>query len=187
VARLRYSMITSLDGYIEDSEGQFQWGRPDEEVMKFVTDQERSVGTYLYGRRMYETMVYWETAPLDETEPAEGRDWTRLWRAADKVVYSRTLDAAPSAKTRIERTFDPEAVRRLKQSSDRDLSVAGPELARQAIEAGLVDEVGLYVAPVLVGGGKPCLPRQVRSNLQLLDSHRFSGGFVFLRYGLRPS
>ena len=184
MARLRFSMIASLDGYIEDGQGEFKWGTPDEEVMQFVNDRERSVGTYLYGRRMYETMRFWETASLDESEPSVVREWTRLWRAADKVVYSRTLKSASIAKTRIERTFDPEAVRQLKKTSSRDLSVAGAELAGHAIEAGLVDEVEWYIAPVVVGAGKPFLPKNVRSNLELVDTHRFSGGFVYLRYRL---
>ena len=182
MARLLYSIIASLDGYIEDAQGEFKWATPDEAVMEFVNEQERSVGTFLYGRRMYETMLFWETASPDENDPPVVRDWTRFWRAADKVVYSRTLNSASSANTRIERTFDPEAVRLLKKSSPRDLSIGGPELAGQAIEAGLVDEVGLYVVPAIVGGGKPWLPKSVRSTLELLDTKRFSSGFVFLRY-----
>jgi len=187
MARLCYSMIASLDGYIEDANGEFQWGTPDEEVMQFINDRERSVGTYLYGRRMYETMLFWETAPLTESEPAVVRDWTRMWRSADKVVYSRTLNSASSDKTRLERTFDPEAVRQLKTTSSRDLSVAGPELAGHAIEAGLVDELELYVVPIVVGGGKPWLPNNAPSKLELLDSRRFASGFVYLRYRLGKS
>jgi dihydrofolate reductase len=184
MALLHYSMIASLDGFIEDTKGDFKWAMPDEEVLKFINDQERPVGTLLYGRRMYETMLYWEAASLDETEPMVVRDWTRMWRAADKVVYSRTLKSASSAKTRIERTFEPESVRRLKETSSRDLSVGGPELAGHLIDAGLVDEAQLYVVPAIVGGGKPWLPKNVRSNLELLDTRRFSSGFVFLRYRL---
>ena len=187
MARLMYSMIASLDGFVEDTKGDFQWGAPDEEVLKFVNDQERSVGTFLYGRRMYETMLYWETAAPDESEPACVRDWTEIWRAADKVVYSRTLKSVSSAKTRIERAFDPKAVARMKRASRRDLSVGGPELAGQAMAAGLVDELELYIVSVLVGGGKPWLPANFRSKLELLDTRRFSRGFTLLRYRPVPA
>ena len=183
---LIYSAIASLDGYIEDAEGGFAWAAPDEEVHAFVNDLERSVGTYLYGRRMYETMRFWQDPPgLAERAPV-ARDFAEIWQAADKIVYSTTLQTASSNRTRIERHFDPEAVRQLKATSNRDLSVGGPELAAQAIEAGLVDEYQLLLVPVLVGGGKRALPdKNVRADLELLDERRFANGTVFLRYRAR--
>jgi dihydrofolate reductase len=184
MARLIYSAITSLDGCIEDKQGQFQWGAPDEEVLAFINDLERPIGTYLYGRRMYDTMVFWETAGGPDDEPSLDRDFAELWRAADKVVYSRTLPAPSSARTRIERDFDPAAIRRLKESSDRDISVGGATLAGQAMAAGLVDECQLYVCPIIVGGGKPALPEDVRVRLELVGEQRFRGGVVYLRYAL---
>jgi dihydrofolate reductase len=182
VARLIYSAIASLDGYVEDADGKFDWAAPDEEVHAFVNDLERPVGTYLYGRRMYETMVPWET--IDDESPVM-RDFAELWRAAEKVVYSRTLDGVSSARTRIERDFDPEAVRGLKKSSQHDLGVGGADLAGTAIAAGLVDEYHLFLVPVIVGGGKRALPDGVHVTLELLDERRFAGGMVHLRYSTR--
>jgi dihydrofolate reductase len=182
MAKLIYSAIASLDGYIEDQEGRFDWGMPDEEVHAFVNDLERPVGTYLYGRRMYETMVFWETASSEADEPAVFSDYAALWRAAEKVVYSRTLHTVSSARTRIEREFDREAVRRLKQSSEADITVGGAELAGQAIGAGLVDECHLFLCPIVVGGGKRALRDNVRAQLELLDERRFRNGFVHLHY-----
>jgi dihydrofolate reductase len=179
MAKLIFSAITSLDGYIEDGEGNIDWGAPDEEVHSFINDLERPVGTYLYGRRMYETMVYWET---DDDSGAVARDFASIWRSAEKVVFSRTLQTPSSAKTRIEPIFDPEAIRMLKETSQADLTVGGAELAGQAIAAGLVDECHLYVVPVLVGGGKHALPGKVRANLELLSERRFHSGVVFLHY-----
>jgi dihydrofolate reductase len=181
VARLIYSAITSLDGYVADEEGNFDWAAPDEEVHSFVNDLERPVGTYLYGRRMYEVMVYWETAHTLAEQPVI-RDFAEIWRAADKLVFSKTLEQASSARTRIEREFDPEAVRRMKASAERDLSVGGPDLAAQAIKAGLVDELQLFLTPVVVGGGKQALPDGVRLQLELLDERRFGNGVVYLHY-----
>jgi dihydrofolate reductase len=182
MARLLYSAITSLDGYVADEDGNFDWAEPDEEVHTFVNDLERPVGTYLYGRRLYEVMVVWETdRTLAEQSPFL-RDFAQIWQAADKIVYSRTLEAAPTARTRIEREFVPEAVRQLKARADRDLLVGGPGLAAQAIRAGLVDEYHLFVAPVVVGGGKQSLPDGVRLKLELLDQRRFGRGMIFLRY-----
>jgi dihydrofolate reductase len=156
---LIYSAIASLDGYVADEDGKFDWAAPDEEVHSFVNELERPVGIYLYGRRMYEVMVYWETADtLADQSPPPERDFAEIWQAADKVVYSKTLEQASSARTRIEREFDPEAVRRLKASAERDLSVGGPDLAAQAIKAGLVDELHLFVTPIIVGGGNPGSP-----------------------------
>jgi dihydrofolate reductase len=184
VGKLIYSVITSLDGYIEDATGKFDWATPDEEVHAFVNDQERPVGTHLYGRRMYETMVFWETAhTLDE--PVVFRDYAEIWQAADKIVYSRTLDRVSSARTRIEREFDPESVRQMKASSERDIGLGGPELAAQAIRAGLVDEYHLFLHPIVVGGGKPSLPNDVRVNLELVDERRFDSGVVHLHYRTR--
>jgi dihydrofolate reductase len=182
MAHLIYAAIASLDGYVEDREGRFDWAAPDEEVMAFVNDLERPIGTYLYGRRMYETMRFWETAPLNDNAPAPDRDFTEIWRGAEKVVYSRTLDAVSSARTRIERDFDAARIRQLKRSLPRDLTVGGAELAGQAIAAGLVDELQLFMVPVVVGGGKAWLPGSVRLDLELLESRRFAGGVVFVRY-----
>jgi len=182
MGRLIYGVITSLDGYVEDTRGQFEWGAPDEEVFRFITDLERPIGTYLLGRRMYETMLYWETLPQDGSVPAFLRDFTGVWRAAEKVVYSRTLKTVPTAKTRIERSFDPETVRQYKSTTDLDLSVAGADLAGQAIGQGLVDEIRQFVVPVIVGGGKPWLPRDLFLELELVDSSHFASGVVFLRY-----
>ncbi len=184
MAKLIYAAIASLDGYIEDPQGRFEWGEPDEDVFRFLNELERPVGTHLYGRRMYETLSYWESAPTDENVPAYVRDWTRIWREAEKVVFSRSLEAVSTARTRIERSFDAQYVRDLKATVRRDLTVGGADLAGQAIEAGLVDELHLYTVPVIVGGGKPWLPSGMRLDLDLLDSHPFTNGFVFLRYRL---
>ena len=185
MAKLIYSAITSLDGYVADEQDKFDWSEPDEEVHRFVNDLERPVGTYLYGRRMYEVMVYWETAHELPDEPSPIADYAEIWQAADKVVYSKTLDAPSSARTRIEREFDPEAVRQLKAQATRDISVGGPDLAAQAIEAGLVDEYQLFIAPVAVGGGTQSLPEGIRLNLELLGERRFENGTVYLHYRAR--
>jgi dihydrofolate reductase len=182
MGRLFYFAITSLDGYVEDTLDKFDWGRPDEEVFRFTIELDRSVGTYLFGRRMYETMVYWETVPLDPSVSESEREFTRKWHATEKVVYSRSLKSASSARTRIERDFRPEEIGRLKSTTEHDLGVAGADLAGQAIRAGLVDEIQQFVVPTIVGGGKPWLPKDVRLNLELLECTRFASGFVFLRY-----
>jgi dihydrofolate reductase len=182
VAKLIYSAIASLDVYTEDEDGKFDWSAPDAEVHAFVNDLERPIGTHLYGRRMYEVLVAWET--MADPDPVM-RDYAEIWRAADKIVYSRTLAAASSARTRIERDFDPDAIRQLKAAADRDLAVGGPTLAAAAIEAGLVDELHLFLNPIVVGGGKPALPDGVRMPLELLQERRFGNGVVFLRYGTR--
>jgi dihydrofolate reductase len=182
VARLVYSSITSLDGYVADADGNFDWCAPDEEVHAFVNDLERPVGTYLYGRRMYEVMAFWETASTGAEQPAAMRDYAQIWQAADKIVYSTTLPTAATARTRLERAFDPEAIRRLKAAAERDLTVGGPGLAAEALRAGLVDECQVFVSPVVVGGGTRSLPDDVRLRLELLDEHRFTGGVVYLRY-----
>jgi dihydrofolate reductase len=183
MARLIYSAIASLDGYVADEHGKFDWAEPDDEVHRFVNDLERPVGTYLYGRRMYDVMVLWETAHTLADQPTFARDFGVLWQAAEKVVYSRTLETVSSARTRIEREFDPEAVRQLKAESESDLSVGGPHLAAQAIRAGLVDEYQLFLNPIVVGGGNQALPDDVRLQLELLDERRFGNGVVYLRYG----
>ena len=182
MAKLIYSAIASLDGYVTEEEGNFDWAAPDEEVHNFVNDLERSVGTYLYGRRMYEVMSYWETAHTLVDQPPFVQDFAEIWQGADKIVYSKTLETASSARTRIERDFDPEAVRQIKARARRAISVGGPDLAAQAIKAGLVDELQLFVTPIVVGGGKQSLPNDVHLNLELLDEHRFGSGVVYLRY-----
>ncbi|MGH3249836.1 MAG: dihydrofolate reductase family protein [Trebonia sp.] len=179
---LIYSAIASLDGYTADAEGKFDWAEPDEDVHAFVNDLERGIGTHLYGRRMYETMRYWESVPLDGQRPVS-RDYAGIWRAADKIVYSTTLRATSSARTRIESRFDPEAVRELKRHGD--VSVGGPGLASSALRAGLVDEYQLFVTPVVVGGGTSVFPDGVRAGLALTEEHRFASGVVFLRYRVR--
>jgi dihydrofolate reductase len=183
MARLIYSAITSLDGYIEDDEGKFDWAAPDEEVHAFINDLERPIGSYLYGRRMYETMVFWETA-TGANEPPVFRDYAEIWRAAEKIVYSRSLSKVSSARTRVERELDPAAIKDVKETSDADIAIGGPELAGQAITAGLVDECHLFVNPILVGGGKRALPDRVHARLELLDERRFGSGVLHLHYRL---
>jgi dihydrofolate reductase len=185
MAKLIYSAITSLDGYVADEQGNFDWAAPDEEVHTFINDLERPVGTYLYGRRMYEVMVYWETAHTVADQPPVGQDFAEIWRAADKVVYSTTLETVSSIRTRIERDFDPEAIRQMKAQARRDIGVGGPDLAAQAIEAGLVDEIHLFLAPIVVGGGNRSLPDDVRVKLEMLDERRFGNGMVHLHYRTR--
>jgi dihydrofolate reductase len=184
MAKLIHPAITSLDGFVSDEDGNFDWAEPDEEVHTVVNDLERKVGTYLYGRRMYEVLVAWETLDLAD-QPPFIRDYAGIWRAADKIVYSSTLQAVSSGKTRVERAFDPEAVRQMKASSGRDLSVGGPHLAARAIEAGLVDEFHLFVTPIVVGGGTRALPDDVRVELELADERRFGNGAVHLHYRTR--
>jgi dihydrofolate reductase len=186
MAKLIYSAITSLDGYVADENGNFDWAAPDEEVHRFVNDLERPIGTYLYGRRIYETMVYWETAHTLPDQPPFIQDFAGIWQAADKIVYSKTLETPSSARTRIERDFDPDAVRRMKASAGRDITVGGSDLAAQAIKAGLVDEYHLFLTPIIVGGGKQSLPDNVRLELELLDERRFGNGVVHLHYRTKP-
>jgi dihydrofolate reductase len=186
MAKMIYSAITSLDGYVEDAEGKFEWAEPDEEVHAFVNELERPVATYLYGRRMYETMVFWESPPELSARPPFVQDFARIWQRADTIGYSKTLQTVTSAKTMIEREFDPEAIRQLKAKAGADLSVGGAALAAQAIKAGLVDEYQLFLVPVVVGGGKRSLPgNDVRVNLELLDQRRFRNGMVYLHYRTR--
>jgi dihydrofolate reductase len=182
MAKLVYTAITSLDGYVADKTGNFDWAAPDDEVHTFVNNLERRAGTHLYGRRMYEVMAFWETAHTLADEPPVFKDYADIWQAADKIVYSKTLASVTTARTRIERDFDPEAVRRMKAESERDLTVGGPGLAAHAIRAGLVDEYHLFVTPIVVGGGNPSLPDDVRMQLELVDERRFKGGVVHLHY-----
>jgi dihydrofolate reductase len=184
MANLIYSAITSLDGCVADKDGNFDWAEPDDEVHTYINDLERPRGTYLYGRRMYEVMLAWETLPLAD-QPPFMQDFAQIWQAADKIVYSRTLETVANDRTRLERAFDPEAVRQMKAEAGRDLAVGGPDLAGQAFKAGLVDECHLFVVPILVGGGKQSLPDDVRLELELLDERRFGNGMVHLRYRTR--
>ena len=182
MAKLIYSTIISLDGYVADEHGNFDWAAPDEEVHAFVNGLERHIGTYLYGRRMYDVLRYWETAPTSGDQPAVVKDYASIWQAADKIVYSKTLAGPSTTRTRIVREFDPEPVRRMKATVSRDISVGGPHLAAQAIRAGLVDELHLFVVPIIVGGGTSALPDHARVTLELLDDHRFPSGVVHLHY-----
>jgi len=182
VGRLIYSAIASVDGYVTDKAGRFDWATPDPIEHAFMNDLERQVGTHLYGRRMYEVMTFWESDFADQ--PPYIRDYAHIWQAADKIVYSKTLDAPTTAKTRIERRFDPEAVRQMKEQADRDLSIGGANIAAQAIAAGLVDELYLFLVPVVVGGGTRALPDDVRLELELVDERRFDSGMVYLHYNI---
>jgi dihydrofolate reductase len=187
MGQLIYMAIASLDGYIEDEKGNFDWARPDEEVHRFVNDLSRPIGTHLYGRRMYETLAPWETDPSLAAHSDYTADFAEIWQAADKIVYSGSLETAPTRRTRIERRFEPEAVRRMKEAAERDLTVGGPALAAEAFGAGLVDECHLFLNPVAVGGGKRALPRDLRLELELLDERRFGGGVVHLHYRVSGS
>jgi dihydrofolate reductase len=186
MAKLIYSAITSLDGYVVDDHGSFEWAAPDEQVHAFVNDLERTIGTYLYGRRLYEVMQYWDTMPTSgQTDVMQ--DFTNIWQKAEKVVYSTTLPDVSTARTRIERTFDPEAVQRLKSAATLDLSVGGATLAGHAIAAGIVDEIHQFLNPIVIGGGTYWLPAKVRARLELLDECRFKNGVVHLHYRVKES
>ena len=185
MAQLIYSAISSLDGYIEDRDGNFDWAMPDEEVHRFINNLERPVGTYLYGRRMYETMLVWETDADFAADSPLTQDFAQIWQAADKIVYSKTLASAPTRKTQIEQNFNPEAIKQLKKTAQNDISIGGPELAAHAFQAGLIDECHLFLTPIIVGGGKPSLPDKLRMELELLDERRFGNGVVYLRYRTR--
>ena len=184
MATLIYSSIASLDGYVADENGNFDWAAPDEEVHSFVNDLERPVGTYLYGRRMYETMAAWETSEILADKRSAIRDYAEIWQAADKIVFSRTLEAVSSARTRIEREFDPKAVRELKATARADIAVGGPGLAAHAIKAGLVDELRLFLVPIAIGSGNRIIPDNLRVELELLGERRFANGTVYLRYAV---
>ncbi len=185
MARLIYTTNMSLDGYIEDMDGRFDWTDPSEEVFRFITNLIRADGTHLYGRRMYESMMVWETDPNLANQSPLMRDFAQVWQAANKIVYSRTLEAASTSKTQIERNFDPEAIRRLKESVKQDIHIGGAELAAHAFRAGLIDECHLFIKPIIVGGGKAALPDNVRLELELLAEHHFGNGEVYLRYRTR--
>ena len=182
MGELIYSAIASLDGYVVDAEGNFDWAAPGEEVHAFINDLERPIGTYLYGRRMYETMAFWEDPPAGVGGSDVAQDFAAIWQAADKVVYSRTLQTASTSRTRVERDFDPEAVRQLKSAAERDLTIGGAEIAGEALAAGVVDELQLFLHPVVIGGGSRALPNGVKVGLELLDERRFADGVVYLRY-----
>lgn len=182
MAKLVYSMLESLDGYVADASGKFDWAEPDESVHEFLRELEIPIGTYLYGRRMYEVMEVWETLDQLDDAPPFIRDYAEMWRSADKIVYSATLDRVRTPRTTIERVFDPEVVRRLKAESTRDISIGGPTLAAHAISAGLVDEYQMIVVPVIVGGGTRSFPEGVRLGLELVDHRRFDNGMVYLHY-----
>lgn len=185
MAHLIYSAISSLDGYIEDRDGNFDWAMPDEEVHGFINDLERTAGTYLYGRRMYEMMTVWETDPDLAADSPLTQDFAQIWQAADKIVYSRTLASASTRKTQIERNFNPEAIKQLKKTVQEDILIGGPELAAHAFRSGLIDECHLFLTPIIVGDGKPSLPDKVRLELELLEERRFGNGVIFLRYRTR--
>jgi len=186
MANLIYTANTSLDGYTEDMNGKFDWtDHPDEEGFRFITNLIRADGTHLYGRRMYESMMVWETDPNLAGQSPLMRDFAEVWQAADKIVYSRTLEAVSTRKTKIDRNFDPEAIRRLKESVEQDIHIGGAELAAQAFRSGLIDECNLFITPIIVGGGKAALPDNVRLELELLDERRFGNGAVYLRYRTR--
>jgi len=185
MAHLIYIANTSLDGYTEDMNGSFNWTTPSEEVFQFISSLVHATGTHLYGRRMYETMMLWETDPSLAAESPLRRDFAQFWQAADKIVYSRTLETASTRRTQIERNFNPEAVRQLKASVEQDILIGGPELAAQAFRSGLIDECLLFVMPIMLGGGKSALPDRLRLELELLDERRFGNGAVFLRYRVK--
>jgi dihydrofolate reductase len=185
MAKLIYVANVSLDGYIEDAHGSFEWTAPIDEVFTFITDVVRPVGTYLYGRRLYETMSVWETQPALAAQSELMADFANVWRSADKIVYSTTLQVVSTANTRLERRFDPDSVRDMKTSAASDLTVGGSILAAHAFIAGLIDECQLLIHPVLVGAGKPALPKDARIQLELLDERRFPNGIVYLRYCIR--
>ncbi len=185
MAHLIYTTNLSLDGYIEDRDGNFDWTDPDDEVFKFITNLIRAEGTHLYGRRTYESMMVWETDPNLAGESPLMRDFAEVWQAADKIVYSRTLEAVSTRKTQIERNFNPEAIRRLKEAAEQDIHIGGSELAAHAFRSGLIDECYLFIAPIILGGGKPGLPDNVRLKLELLEERRFGIGTVFLHYRIR--
>ena len=182
MANLIYVANTSLDGYTEDKDGKFDWTDPSEEVFRFITNLVRATRTHLYGRRMYETMMVWETDPKLAAESPLMRDFAEIWQAADKIVYSRTLEAVSTRKTQMERNFNPEAIRQLKEAVEQDILIGGPELAAHAFRSGLIDECHLFLVPIILGGGKPSLPDNLRLELELLEERRFGSGVVFLRY-----
>ena len=187
MGKLIYAANTSLDGYLEDETGSLDWSVPDDEVHAFWNEHERRIGTSLYGRRMYETMRVWDSDDWLTTAPAVVREYAEIWRSSEKVVYSSTLEAVSTARTRLERQFDPAAVRQLKEASGSDLSIGGAAIGAEAFRHGLVDECVLLLCPVVLGGGKPALPRGVRVHLELLDHRRFGNGVIGVRYAVRDT
>lgn len=185
MAKLIYVTNTSVDGYIEDEAGRFDWTPTDDELFAFITDLVRPLGTYLYGRRLYQSMALWETDPRLAAGSELRTDFANVWQGADKVVYSTSLTSVATARTRLEHTFDPDAVRAMKASASRDLMVGGAQLAARAFDAGLVEECHLFIRPVVVGGGKPALPGGMRADLDLLEEVRLSGDVVYVRYRVR--
>jgi len=185
VAKLIYSFLASLDGYIADDAGRFEWAAPDEEVLDFINDLERDVGTYLYGRTMYEMMTGWESDPAVAGQSPKSAEFAEVWQAAEKIVFSHSLEAVSTKRTRLERGFDPDLVRTIKAEAARDLNISGADVAASAWHAGLIDECHVFVAPMLVGGGKRMFPDDLRQPLELLDESRFGNGMVFLRYAVR--
>jgi len=185
LGELIYFVISSLDGYIEDKSGKFDWAEPEEEVHRFVNDLERQAGTYLYGRRMYETMRAWETDPTLAAASPLMQDFATIWKAADKIVFSSSLEKASTSRTRIERRFHPELIRQLKANVRHEILIGGPELAGHAFKAGLVDKCHLFLFPIIVGGGKKGLPDDVRLRLKLEDQRRFGNGTIFLSYSCK--
>ena len=185
VANLIYSAICSLDGYIEDKEGKFDWAMPDAEVHGFVNDLERSAGTYLFGRRMYQTMMVWETDPSIAKLSPQTHDYAEIWLAANKIVYSKTLEKVSTTKTKLEREFNPDDIQRLKKTADGDILIGGPNLAAHAFRAGLIDDCQFFLTPVVVGGGKKAFPEDVKINLELLEERKFKSGMVYLRYQIK--
>lgn len=182
MGKLIYTGITSLDGYLADRDGNFDWAEPDDEVFGYINDHERDAGTYLYGRKMYEMMIAWETLDSEPGQTELMIDFARIWQSADKIVYSSTLTDVSTARTKIERSFDPDRIEELKRETDRDILIGGPTLAAHAVRAGLVDEYEQFVVPIIIGGGLPYLPRDVRIGLDLTLLHRFGSGTVHLRY-----
>jgi dihydrofolate reductase len=184
VAKLMYVSNVSLDGFIEDEHGGFEWTEPDDGQFAFVTDLVRPVGTYIYGRRLYETMAVWETEPALSAQSDLYAEFARVWQAADKIVYSSTLDAVSTGNSRLERRFDPDSIRKMKATTSRDLMVGGANIAAYAFNAGLIDECHLFICPCVVGRGKPSLPSDLRAKLELLDERRFDNGVVYVRHGI---
>jgi dihydrofolate reductase len=187
MAKLIYTAIASLDGYVEDADGSFVWAAPDDEVHAYLNDLERPIGTYLYGRRMYQTMAVWDAVPDEDQQASVTSEYARIWRAAEKLVYSRTLAGPTTARTRVVGEFDPLEVRRIKESAEADLGIGGAQLAGQAIAAGLVDELRLFLGPIIVGGGKPALPSGIHTGLELIGERPFRSGVTYLRYRVNYS
>jgi dihydrofolate reductase len=185
MARLVYAVLASLDGYVADEAGNFDWAAPGEDVHRFINELERSVGTYLFGRRLYEIMAVWQDFPDIEQEPEVIGEYAAIWQSADKIVYSETLAAVTTPKTRLDRSFDPQSVRAMVTDQEQDVSIGGPTLASHALRAGIVDDIHLFIVPHIVGGGTPCWPAGLPLQLDLAEQERFSDGTVYLHYTTR--